>query len=311
MLMPLRWDLFLVWARALALNGPDHVKISVTLLAVSYLKAPAPTSIQEWLPTHSCCPAHDNRCYDTAARRDACHCKFALPLCLPFTSVALQPINSSPTMQNCLDIVATQGVYLVNRVGTPVDENSPDNEFAAKLFRKLNAILIAQTCREVKYGKTADEWPIGHTPPAGKEKRRAELRTLEEHEGGISDDDSDGHNDGGGIEGKTNWGKGPARSHQEQWLPTPPLSIDITVCKPHGKKRRHSDADEGEDVGSTKILSVDSIVPLQGKGAKRRRVSDDYEDQEEKRPDKFRTTITTTRTNRRLRAAGLTVQLGG
>ena len=36
-------------------------------------------------------------------------------------------------MQNCLDIVAMQGLYLVNQVGILVDENSPDDEFTTKL----------------------------------------------------------------------------------------------------------------------------------------------------------------------------------
>ena len=234
---------------------------------------------------------------------------------------ALQSHHSPLTVarvQNCLDIVATRGLYLVNRVGTPVDENSPDDEFAAKLARKLNAVLTAQACRKAKYGKTADEWPIGHTPPDVKEKRMAKLRALEEHEGAVSDNDSDDHNDGSSIRGKVNWGKGPvapdrpARPYQEYWLPTPPPSIDITVLKPHGKKRRNSGADEGEDIGSTRILSIDSTVPPRGKRMKRRVSNDDEDQKEKKRPTESHiATITTIRASRRLYAARLRAQLEG
>ncbi|KAI1312872.1 hypothetical protein F5Y03DRAFT_202655 [Xylaria venustula] len=81
----------------------------------------------------------------------------------------------------CLDIVATQGACLAPRGHTPIYTKRDDETFAAQLSLKLRALLIAQACRQIKYGaEAAEEWPIGRTPPEMVEKRKAELDKLEE-----------------------------------------------------------------------------------------------------------------------------------
>ncbi|KAL8647821.1 MAG: hypothetical protein Q9210_005333 [Variospora velana] len=214
--------------------------------------------------------------------------------------------------QNRLDIVATQGEYLVPRAGTPVFEKAYDDEFAAVLARKLKALTIVQIVRRVMYRQAADEWPIGHTPPEVKERRRAELRALEELEGAASNEgrDSDEDNDAT-TDGRTGSEKGqaaPGRAFRTQpqeacWLPTPPLSVHSHVPTPHGRKRRRvSTRDEEEErprkTYDTSIARVDSLeedIPngSQGKGRKRRR-ADDADDEGERnreRPNKARKTV--------------------
>jgi hypothetical protein len=87
-------------------------------------------------------------------------------------------------LQDWLDIVATQGAYLVPRAGTPVSQEAYDDQFAAVLNQHLDAVIIEQKYRREMYHGVADEWPMGHTPPEVKEKRKAELKAQEELEGG-------------------------------------------------------------------------------------------------------------------------------
>ncbi|KAL9025673.1 MAG: hypothetical protein Q9196_005543, partial [Gyalolechia fulgens] len=112
---------------------------------------------------------------------------------------------ASPTLEiNRLDIVATQGEYLLPRAPTPVFEKPYDEEFATKLAQALSSLVdVVQRVRRVIYHEAADEWPIGYTPPEVKERRRAELRALEALQGSSSsagsdiDEDDDATADGG------------------------------------------------------------------------------------------------------------------
>ncbi|KAI4265901.1 MAG: hypothetical protein L6R35_007016 [Caloplaca aegaea] len=214
--------------------------------------------------------------------------------------------------QNRLDIVATQGEYLVPRAGTPVFEKAYDDEFAAVLARKLKALTIVQLARRVMYRQAADEWPIGHTPPEVKERRRAELKALEELEGATSDEGSDGDEDNDATtDGMTGLDKGQAASGRASrreprgpcWLPTPPPSAHSPVPTPHGRKRRrvstrHEEEERPRQTYDTSIAKLDSQeqdIPngSQRKGRKRRREDDADDDGEEdrERPNKARKTV--------------------
>ena len=220
----------------------------------------------------------------------------------------MRPINlRSANSQNCLDIVATQGAYLVTRANTPVFETTHDEEFAAKLSWTLNGAVIGQMARRIKYREAADEWPIGRTPPEVKEKRKAELKAQEELEGVTSDDSSDNDNDGDGADGKVGPKKGvaapnrPRRPHQAPWLPTPPPSADDPLPK--------SGTDEEDDEGkerptktrvsstTTRVGFTENALPngSQGKGRKRWRISgpDGEDDDEKEHPTKTHISSTT------------------
>jgi len=49
--------------------------------------------------------------------------------------------NSSANLQDCFDIVATQGAYLVPCAGTPVSQEAYDDQFAAALKQHLDAVI--------------------------------------------------------------------------------------------------------------------------------------------------------------------------
>ncbi|KAH8902597.1 hypothetical protein BR93DRAFT_972653 [Coniochaeta sp. PMI_546] len=87
----------------------------------------------------------------------------------PSTTAASQDL-----LIDFLDIVTTQGAYLVPRADTPVFQEPHDGRFAAALEQNLDSVFTQQICRRVKYRDAADEWPIGPTPPEVKEKRKAE-----------------------------------------------------------------------------------------------------------------------------------------
>ncbi len=123
--------------------------------------------------------------------------------------------NSSVCLQNCLDIVATHGAYLVPRPNTPVFENPHTIHFAIALEQELKGLMTAQNCRRRMYRDAADEWPIRRTPPEVKEKRKAEVKALEELWDITSDDGSEA--DG---------------------LPTPPGSAERSVDISHTRKWR-------------------------------------------------------------------------
>lgn len=49
--------------------------------------------------------------------------------------------SSSANLQDCLDIVATQGVYLVLRARIHMFEETRDGQFVATLYRNLRGFL--------------------------------------------------------------------------------------------------------------------------------------------------------------------------
>ena len=228
--------------------------------------------------------------------------------------------------QNRLDIVATQGEYLVPRADTPIFEKAYDEEFAAALARKLKALTIGQIVRRVMYRQAADEWPIGRTPPEVKEHRRAELRALEELEGvtsdGASDSDRDDHATADGSASSEKAQAAPGRAFQPQpqearWLPTPPLSAHSPIPTLYGRKRRRvSIGDDEERPRKTDVTSTirvdfpeeDMPNGSQGKGWKRRRADDTYDEGEgdRKRPNKARKTATAAPSCRRRQMHQLT-----
>ncbi|MCJ1251338.1 hypothetical protein MMC30_008570 [Trapelia coarctata] len=231
------------------------------------------------------------------------------------------PTNSSANLQDFLDIVAIQGAYLVPRADTPVFQEAYDDQFAAALELHLDAVSTQQICRRVKYHGAADEWPIGRTPPEVKDKRKAELKALDELEGATSDDGSDNDDDkGNDIDARVDPGKTvvapdrprPRRPRQAGWLPTPPLSAESPLITPHRRKRRRTSEEDDEEkerpakkhVSSAKEVSAEEVsataedaVPntLQQKGRKRQRALDvgDEEEGDKERPTKVRITTTT------------------
>ncbi|KAF2812791.1 uncharacterized protein BDZ99DRAFT_517107 [Mytilinidion resinicola] len=227
---------------------------------------------------------------------------------------------SQDLLIDCLDIVATQGAYLVPRAGTPVSQEAYDGQFATALKQHLDAVITEQICRSVMYHGAADEWPMGHTPPEYKEKRKAELKAHEELEGATSDDGSDNDDDdkdkgGNDIDARVGPGKPvaapdrpqrPRRPRQADWLPTPPLSAESPLATPYRRKRRRmSEEDEEEKERPAKkhvsfaqevSAAAEDAVPntARQKSRKRRRTLDvgDEEEGDKKRPSKVRVTTT-------------------
>ena len=218
-------------------------------------------------------------------------------------------------MQDCLDIVATQGAYLVPRAGTPVSQEAYDDRFATALKQHLDAVITEQICRSVMYHGAADEWPMGHTPPEIKEKRNAEVKAQEEREGATSDDSTDNDDDDKDKSGNINARVGPEnpvasdrpqrprRPRQSDWLPTPPLSAESPLATPHRRKRRRiSEEDEEKECPAKKHVSFAQEVSAAAedamsnrahqKGWKRRRILDvgDEEEREKEWPSKVRVT---------------------
>ncbi|KAF2969142.1 hypothetical protein GQX73_g4381 [Xylaria multiplex] len=197
-----------------------------------------------------------------------------------------------------LDIVATQGAYLVPRAGTPVWPEDNDGEFAVLLECHLKAVLIEQGCRRAMYHEAADEFAMGHTPPEVKEKRKAELKAMEEFEDLTSDDGSDNDDDGKG--GNYIDVMVPPRKPvaAPDWFPTPPLSAERPLVTPHNRKRRRISREDKEEkerpakkhanpVQEAPAAAEDTVPnTAQQKGRKRRRtlnVGD--EERDKKRPN--------------------------
>lgn len=178
-------------------------------------------------------------------------------------------------------------------------------------------INVGQAVRRVKYGKDADEWPMGHTPPEMKERRRAVVRAAEEAWDATSDEASDNDEEGDAVvDGRAGAEKGQAapvlasrpQSPEAGWLPTPPLSAQSSIPTPHGKKRRQISTgvveEEEERPGTTHVTSaarVDSPEEViangpQEKSRKRRRADgvDDKGEEGRERPIKARKTATPT-----------------
>ncbi|KAM7218653.1 hypothetical protein V8F06_005972 [Rhypophila decipiens] len=174
--------------------------------------------------------------------------------------------TSQDLLIDFLDIVTTQGAYLVPRADTPVFQESFESRFAATLEQHLDAVSTQQICRCIMYRDAADEWPIGRTPPEIKEKRKAELKAWDELEGATSDggsdnDDEDKDKSGNNINARVGPGnpvapdrpRRPRRPCQADWLPTPPLSAKSPLATQQMRKRRRiSEEDEEEKERSAK-----------------------------------------------------------
>jgi len=100
----------------------------------------------------------------------------------------IEMILHKPKLETCLeqlDIVASNGAYLVTRPNTP-DHNRPRDpeaaiqEFAATLTAKLELVLETQEFRRKKYGDAAFEYLPRHTPPHVMEKYNKEIERLYE-----------------------------------------------------------------------------------------------------------------------------------
>ncbi|KAK6067270.1 hypothetical protein SCUP515_10242 [Seiridium cupressi] len=139
-----------------------------------------------------------------------------LPFFLFQFRIADSSANSNANLQDYLDIVATQGAYLVPRAGTPVCPEAYNDQLVAALKQHLNAVITEQICRRVMYHGAADEWPIGRTPPKVTKRRKAEL-------------------------------KAPLRPPQVDWLPTPPLSAESPLAIPYRRKWRRIPEEDDEE----------------------------------------------------------------
>lgn len=151
----------------------------------------------------------------------------------------------------------------------------------------------------MKYGEAADEWPAGHTPTELKEKRRAELKEWEDARKRANSSESDcSDEDDDDIVSKVRPEKGPAapvRPRPARYLPSPALSTDGTMGRPHERKRKRTIEEEREQPimahasSTTQVSNADGPVTNtpQGKESKRRRISTEDDEVEEKgeRPD--------------------------
>ena len=199
-----------------------------------------------------------------------------------------QQLTVARPSQDYLDIVATQGAYLIPRSNTPVWEKEYDEKFAAALDNVSDTLDMIKRIRRAKYHEAAEEWPIGFTPPEVKERRLAELRAIEEMEDITTDEGSDGDDGGVAIpNGKARVEKArpvterasQTRLQEAHGLPTP-LSGNSPLPMPQGTKRRHDE--EKEYPRKTPVISPVSLdvskedmpdgSPV--KGRKRRRTDD-------------------------------------
>ena len=174
-----------------------------------------------------------------------------------FSSIAFRrpPANINANLQDFPDIVATQGAYLVPRTGTPVLEKPYNIEFVKRLNMYLDVLVMRQGWRRSIYRSDADEWPIGRTPPELKERRKAELKAMEELWDITSDDSSANNEDKDeGVNGirddKKRTGAAlaqPRTSRQTGGLPSPSLSAEISLATPYSRKRRRISEEDDEE----------------------------------------------------------------
>jgi len=159
-------------------------------------------------------------------------------------------------LQDFPDIVTTQGAYLVPRTGTPVLQKPYDIEFVDKLNMFLDVIVMRQGWRRSMYHSDADEWPIGRTPPELKERRKAELKAMEELWDITSDDSSANNEDKDeGVNGirddkKKRTGAAPAQLRtlrQTGGLPSPSLSAEISLATPPYSRKRWRISEEDDE----------------------------------------------------------------
>ncbi|KAL8905547.1 MAG: hypothetical protein Q9207_002573 [Kuettlingeria erythrocarpa] len=229
------------------------------------------------------------------------------------TASQYQPINF-------LDIVATQGAYLVPRAATPVWEKPPDEEFAATLYREIHSLTVVQKGRRNMYRQAAEEWPIGRTPPEVKEQRDAELKVLLDREGITSDSSGDSDNGDDAAGGRASLAEGvvtaadrPHPPPQAHSLLTPPLSAHGPLSASHGRKRRRISGANKENNremkrprktlpnSTTTGLSENALRNgSQGISRKRRRSGDINNNEADNMERLIKTHVSATRTSRRL-----------
>ncbi|KAI0105058.1 hypothetical protein GGR51DRAFT_560662 [Nemania sp. FL0031] len=135
-----------------------------------------------------------------------------------------------------LDIVKTQGAYLKPRPPTPNHRRVNVDEFAAKLYDRLEFLSIMLESRRKRYGAAADEWPPGHTPTEIVEKRRAEVERLF----ALAEAPSPPTPSPSNSEGPPN----PAPSCHQSLLPTSASEFAVLEPKPGKKRQRHEDTGE-------------------------------------------------------------------
>lgn len=206
--------------------------------------------------------------------------------------------------------MATQGEYLVPRSHTPVFEEEYHETFAERLDRAFRRYEFGQRLRRARYHEAADESPAGFTPPEVKERRRAELKAIDEmwkkvdRESGDWDSSDGDEGDDATPDGKacvervqsaTEWPT-LTRSQEAHGLPTPSLSPHSSPQTPLGRKRRCDEEEkkgeeppkekEEEPARKTRIISAARLDVPEGekpdgsqvKGRKRRR-ADDVDDE--------------------------------
>lgn len=124
-----------------------------------------------------------------------------------------------------------------------------DEEFAAVLSRKLEQAIVKQKWRQAMYGaKIADEWLDHHTPTEAREEYMAKLKMVEEF-GGFTTDDDDGDSDDADhrVSSETNVITSDRSRGQILRLSTSSQSIDDSVPKLYGNKRRRNSGTDKED----------------------------------------------------------------
>lgn len=172
---------------------------------------------------------------------------------IPWQDSSLTTTASTDLPVDFLDIVATQGAYLIHRPTTPVSHKAYDVDFVTTLEKHLNAVVTQQICRYAMYHEAANEWPIGHTPPEVKQRRDTELRRLEELEV-TSNDGSDG-DDECIIRARSEPGEivaASARKLRSAWLPSPSLSVEDSLTTSGKRKRWTMSEEDDEKMGHVK-----------------------------------------------------------
>ncbi|KAI0857845.1 hypothetical protein F4860DRAFT_330328 [Xylaria cubensis] len=197
------------------------------------------------------------------------------------------------------DVVGTQGAYLITHPGTPVFQESHDDQFVAELARRLHMTLVGQRNRRQRYHEAADEWRVGFTPPEVRERHRAEYKALLRREGfgtDSSDNDSDGceiDKDKGGSDINAQVGPGKPvatpdrpkrlpRPRQAHCLPSPPSSAESSLATTHKRKRCVSsdEEEEKEHPAKKQIGFVQEPSTTQQQKSRKRRRSLDVSDEE-------------------------------
>ena len=86
--------------------------------------------------------------------------------------------NKGFNVQDFLDIVKSQGAFLIPRPPSPIHQRHDTNDFISTLHTKLEWLIRGNEVRRRKYGDAAYEWPPGRTPTELVEKRAVELDNM-------------------------------------------------------------------------------------------------------------------------------------